>query len=147
MMQHLAQLNIGKLLQPIDHPQIADFVQNLEQINQQAEQSKGFVWRLKDESGNATAIKEFPDPLMILNLSVWESVEDLKNFVYRSEHLNFYLRRSEWFEPHQAPHMVLWWIPAGHIPTPTEALERLEYLQQHGESEYAFTFRKIFTMA
>ncbi|MFN7119007.1 MAG: DUF3291 domain-containing protein [Saprospiraceae bacterium] len=142
-MQHLAQLNIGKLLQPIDHPQIADFVENLDRINHLAEQSKGFVWRLKDDSGNATSIQEFSDPLVILNLSVWESVEDLKSFVYRTDHLNFYLRRSEWFQPHQAPHMALWWIPAGHIPTVAEAKERLDYLQKNGESEYAFTFRKI----
>lgn len=142
-MYHLAQVNIGKLLHPMDHPQIAEFANNLDRINQLAEQSPGFVWRLKDETGNATSLQHFPDPLMIVNMSVWESAEDLKNFVYRSDHIHIYLKRADWFAPHESAYMAMWWIPAGHIPTVGEAKERLDYLNLHGESEYVFTFRKI----
>lgn len=142
-MYHLAQVNIGKLLHPMDHPQIAEFANNLDRINQLAEQSPGFVWRLKDESGNATNLQFFPDPLMIVNMSVWESAEALKNFVYRSDHVNIYLKRADWFVPHESAYMAMWWIPAGHIPDVAEAKKRLDYLNVHGESEYAFTFRRI----
>lgn len=146
MSYSLAQLNIGRLLHPIDHPAIQDFVQGLDQINQLAENSPGFVWRLQTASGNATDA-EHPwsaDPLMLVNLSVWASPEDLKQFVYRSQHLDFYLRRSEWFEKPAAPHYVLWWIPAGHTPTVAEAQERLEHYRQHGATEHAFWFGKLF---
>ncbi len=142
-MPHLAQLNIGKLLHPIDHPQIAEFAQNLDRINALAEASEGFIWRLKDDSGNATSMHYYPDPLDIVNMSVWESVEALKNFVYKSDHVTIYLKRADWFQPHTSPYMILWWIPARHIPTVEEAKERLDYFQKNGESEYAFTFRRI----
>ena len=144
-MHHLAQVNIAKLLHPIDHPEIAEFVNNLDRINQLAEQSPGFIWRLKDESGNATQLKYFPDPRMIVNMSVWGNPEVLKDFVYRSGHLSIYLKRADWFAPHDSAYMALWWIPAGHIPSVAEAKERLDHLNLHGESEYAFTFRKIQT--
>lgn len=142
-MHHLAQVNIAKLLHPIDHPEIAEFVNNLDRINQLAEESSGFIWRLKDESGNATQLKYFPDPLMIVNMSVWESAKALKDFVYRSGHLHIYLKRADWFAPHDSAYMALWWIPAGHIPSVAEAKDRLDHLNLHGESEYAFTFRKM----
>lgn len=143
VMHHLAQLNIGKLLHSIDHPQIAEFADNLDRINQLAEASPGFIWRLKDESGNATSLQHFPDPLVIVNMSVWQSPEALKDFVYRTDHVNIYLKRADWFAPHDSAYMALWWIPAGHIPTVEEAKERLDYLNVHGESDYVFTFRRI----
>jgi len=145
----LAQLNIARLLHPLDHPQIAEFVAGLDEINQLAERSTGFVWRLKTESGNATDIQHpwSADPFMLVNMSVWETPEDLKNYVYRSGHLDFYLKRAQWFEKPAQAHYVLWWIPAGHIPTLAEAQERLEQYRRHGATPYAFWFGKLFPAA
>ncbi|MEM9674228.1 MAG: DUF3291 domain-containing protein [Cyclobacteriaceae bacterium] len=143
-MPHLAQLNIGKLLHPIDHPKISEFVESIDRINRLAENSPGFVWRLKDESGNATDFHPFGNPLIIVNMSVWESVEALKQYVYRSDHVNIMRKRHEWFEKHDKPFMVLWWIPEGHLPTVEEAKQRLALLQEKGETAEAFTFRRIF---
>ncbi|MEO0332008.1 MAG: DUF3291 domain-containing protein [Bacteroidota bacterium] len=144
-MSHLAQLNIAKLRFPIDHPQISEFVENLDRINELAEASPGFVWRLKDESGNATDLHPFGDPLIIVNMSVWENVEVLKQYAYHSDHVNIMRKRHKWFEKHTAPFMVLWWIPEGHLPTVEEAKQRLALLQENGETVEAFTFRKPFT--
>lgn len=142
-MYHLAQLNIGKIKYPLDDPHIADFVNNLAKINALAEVSPGFVWRLQDENGNATSILAFDDPDLLLNMSVWESVDALKAYVYKTEHGDFLRRRHEWFE-RMMPYMVMWWVPAGHIPTLDEAKERLAHLTEHGDTPYAFTFRKLF---
>ena len=146
-MSHLAQLNIAKLLKPIDHPQIAEFVDNLDRINALAESSKGFVWRLKDDDNNATSIQAFDDPMYIVNMSVWESVESLKDFVYRSGHMEIMRKRSNWFERPKDHTMVLWWVPEGHMPSLEEAKSKLEFLNKHGESPNAFTFRIIFSQA
>lgn len=142
-MKHLAQLNVAKLLKPIDHPQIAEFVENLDRINELAEKSNGFVWRLQDEYGNATAIKAFDDPLIIVNMSVWESIEDLKNYVYKSGHTEIMRKRKNWFEKLTSHNLVMWWIDKGHIPTLTEGIERLEHLNKNGGSEYAFGFKNL----
>lgn len=141
---HLAQLNIGRLLAPIDDPRIADFVDNLEPVNALAEASPGYVWRLQDDSGDATSIKAFEDDLMILNLTVWESVEALADFVYRTAHRDFLRRRREWFETALEPITCLWWIPEGRPPEVTDALVRLEHLRAHGPTPTAFTFRHRF---
>jgi hypothetical protein len=141
--QHLAQLNIGRLRYPTDDPRMADFMNALDLVNGLAERSKGFVWRLKDESGNATNFRPFPDPQMAVNLSVWESVEALERYVYLTVHKRFYGRREEWFDKLDGPHLVLWWIPAGHIPTLIEAKERLEYLAAHGPSVHAFGWESV----
>lgn len=143
-MCHLAQLNIGKLLHPIDHPKIAEFADNLDRINALAEASKGFAWRLKDESGNASDIHVFDDPLIIVNMSVWKTLEDLKAFVFKSGHMKILKKRSHWFEKMSSAHMVLWWIRKGHIPSIDEAKLRLNRLEKTGESPSAFTFRKTF---
>ena len=145
-MYHLAQLNIGRLLHPIDDPHISEFVKNLDRINTLAEASKGFVWRLKDESGNATSIEMFNDPLVIVNMSVWESLEDLSAFAYHSEHLAVMKRRREWFEKPTSPHLVLWWVPIKHTPTPGEAKKKLDLLRTKGESPLAFSFKTSFNM-
>jgi hypothetical protein len=136
--RHLAQLNIGRFRYPTDDPRMSDFMNNLDLINALAERSQGFVWRLKDGSGNATSFRPFPDPQMAVNLSVWESVEALERYVYQSVHKRFYGRREEWFDKMATPHFVMWWIPAGHVPTLDEAKERLEYLATHGPSDRAF---------
>ena len=141
---HLAQLNIGRLLAPIDDPRIADFVANLGPINALAEASPGYVWRLQDDSGDATSIQAFEDELMILNLTVWESAEALADFVYRTGHVDFLRRRREWFEGAIEPTTCLWWIPAGTTPAIPDAIARLEHLRAHGPTPSAFTFRHRF---
>ena len=111
--RHLAQLNIGRFRYPTDDPRMADFMNNLDLVNALAERSQGFVWRLKDDSGNATNFRPFPDPQMAVNLSVWESTEALERFVYQTVHKRFYGRREEWFDKLEGPHAVMWWIAAG----------------------------------
>lgn len=145
----LAQLNIGRILGPVDSPVMAEFVGNLDRINALAEGSPGFVWRLKDEgsgasdTGDATSIKLYDDELSIPNLSVWESVEALKHYVYKTDHVEFFKRRSEWFEKPSKAHFVMWWVKDDHRPTIDEALERLEHLQVHGPTDHAFTFTSV----
>jgi hypothetical protein len=141
--RHLAQLNIGRLRFPIDDPRMAEFMNNLDLVNGLAERSKGFVWRLKDDSGNATAIRPFPDPQMAVNLSVWESIEALERYVWLTVHKRFYGRRQEWFDKMDGPHLVMWWVPVGHRPTIFEAKERLEHLAAHGPSDRAFGWESV----
>jgi hypothetical protein len=141
---HLAQLNIGRFRGPIDSPVMKEFADALDQINALAESSPGFVWRLKDDSGNATGIRPFEDPLMAVNLSVWESIETLKAYVYHSMHGKFFARRREWFEKMEEHHLVMWWIPAGTTPTAEEAKSRLALLRAKGDTPEAFTFRHPF---
>lgn len=145
MEYHLAQLNIARMLAPIDSPVMADFVANLDRINLLAENSSGFVWRLKDDTNNATSIRFFDDDFLIVNMSVWENVDSLFKYVYQSDHIEVFKRRNEWFEKMGEMHMVLWYIPAGSTPTVAEAVERLTHLRQHGETPYAFSFRKKFS--
>ena len=139
----LAQLNIATLLEPIDSPRLADFVANLDRINALAEQSPGFVWRLQDESGDATAIRHFGDDV-IVNMSVWESVEALHAFAFRSAHVDILRRRREWFERAPEAYAALWWVPRNHRPDLQEAAERLASLRANGPSALAFSFRDAF---
>lgn len=141
---HLAQINVGRLLAPVDDPRIADFVANLDRINALADGTPGFVWRLVGEGNNATDIQPRPDdPLFAINMSVWTGLDALAGFVYRSAHRDIMRRRREWFEAMET-YMVLWWVPAGHIPTPDEGLERLAILERLGPTAEAFTFRHPF---
>ena len=141
---HIAQLNIARAKAPLDTPQLADFVAQLDTVNALAEASPGFVWRLKSDSGNATDIRAYDDPLMIVNMSVWESVDRLFDFAYRTSHTKVMNRRKEWFVLLPGPYMVLWWIPAGMIPTVEEAKRRLDHLAAHGPTATAFTFKVRF---
>ena len=144
MKYQLAQINIAKLLKPIDHSQIADFVNQLDEINALAEKSKGFVWRLKDEDSNdATSLNPFNDPNIIVNMSVWEDIISLKDYVYNSGHIKVFIRRKEWFEKPSKAHMALWWMEKAKLPTAEEGKKRIEYLQQFGSSKYAFTFKDV----
>jgi len=138
MTRHLAQLNIGKLRGGKGDPAMAGFFDNLDRINAAAERMPGFVWRLKDDSGNATNIPWVGDASMAVNLSVWESVETLEKFVWQTAHTRIYVRKDEFFEKMETSHFVMWWIEAGHIPTLEEAKERLDHLTAHGPSEFAF---------
>ncbi len=141
---HLAQINIGKLRAPVDDPMIAEFVANLDRVNAIADQSPGFVWRLTGAGNNATDIQpDADDPLMAMNMSVWESPEQLAAFVYRSDHLPVMRRRAEWFEKLEL-YMALWWVPAGHIPTIEEGWGKIETLRRLGPTAEAFTFRDLF---
>ncbi|MBM2620656.1 DUF3291 domain-containing protein [Actinoplanes sp. LDG1-06] len=139
----LAQLNIARLRAPLDSPELADFVAQLPEINELAESSPGFVWRLQDDSGDATALRPYGDDV-IVNLTVWQSVEALRNFTYRTGHLGPLRRRRDWFVPLDAPHLVLWWIPVGQRPDLTEAADRLDDLRRHGPTPEAFTLREPF---
>lgn len=142
-MWRLAEVNVGRLKAPIDHPSIKDFADNLDRINALAESSPGFVWRLKGEGDNATDLAIGGDPLFIPNLSVWTDLPSLGAFVYRSGHIEIMRRRQEWFEPMDV-HMALWWVPAGHEPTVEEALEKLALIKAHGPTPAAFTFKTPF---
>jgi len=133
------------MLAPLDSPVMKDFVDNLEPINILAEKSPGFIWRLKDDSNSATAIRIFDDDYMIVNLSVWKNTDSLFDYVYKSKHLEVFKRKSEWFERMPERHMALWYVPEGHIPSVNESLERLLHLRTNGESLHAFTFRKKFS--
>ena len=140
---HLVQLNIAKLLAPIDSPKLADFVANLDRINALADAAQGFVWRLQTEEGDATTCDFFGNE-KIVNLSMWDSIEALHNYVYRSAHVEIMRRKKEWFHKMADAYMVLWWVPAGHIPTVEEASKKLKQLQEHGPTKEAFTFKKAF---
>jgi hypothetical protein len=140
---HLAQLNIATMHEPLESPSMADFVANLERINALAEQSPGFVWRLKDDAGDATRLHPF-GPMMIVNLSVWQDVESLRRFAFESAHADILRRRREWFDRMSDAHAVLWWVLQGRRPTEHEAAERLEYLRANGATAHAFTFKDAF---
>jgi hypothetical protein len=140
---HVAQFNISKERYPLDHPAMRDFVERLAPINALADEWDGFVWRLHDESGNATAIRAFDDPTIIFNLSVWVSVETLRHFTYRSDHAGMLHVRRRWFVPTGTPSYVLWWVEEDALPSLAEAKDRLRFLQEHGPSAHAFTFTSV----
>ncbi len=142
---HLAQANISKMKAPLESPIMKGFVDMLDPINRLADESEGFIWRLQTEEGNATDIRVFDDNMLIFNMSVWDSLENLKNYVYRSDHAAMIKEKKNWFELLEKPHMVLWWIEAGHIPTPEAAKERLSILElNNGPTQEAFTFKHPF---
>jgi hypothetical protein len=142
--QHLAQLNIGRVRHALDDPRMADFMNNLARVNALAERSPGFVWRYADASGNATDTRPFAeDPRMIINMSVWESVEALERFVWQTVHRRFYARKHEWFEKLEGAYFVLWHVAAGHRPSVEEAIARLDHLKTHGPSDYAFGWQDV----
>ena len=141
---HIAQMNVGTTRYPLDDPRIAGFVDKLDEVNALAEASPGFVWRLQSESGNATDIKPTDDPNFIVNMSVWESVEALFGFVYKTAHRSAMIQRREWFAQPSGAYMVLWWVPAGTQPTVAEGLARLAELEANGPSARAFSFRQKF---
>ena|SRR5581483_10538015 len=143
MPHHLAQVNIARMKAPPDSPVMAEFFVAIDEINALAEQSEGFIWRLKTPAGDATEIRAYDDPLILFNLSVWESVEALRQYAYKTMHGKFFARREEWFTPMNNAHLALWWIPAGSVPDVIEARSRLNYLDKHGETSHAFTFRKL----
>ena len=141
---HLAQLNVGRLLAPLDAPRIAGFVAALDRINALADSDPGLVWRLQTEQGNATSIRPTEDDLFLINMSVWRSIEALRAFTYTSAHVHVLRERRAWFEQLSEAHLVLWWVPEGHTPTVDEAMARLDQLRREGPTPTAFTFRAPF---
>ena len=142
---HLAQLNTAVPLYPLDDPRMAGFMDNLDRINRLGEGSEGFVWKLNDADGHSMEFRIPGAPEdMAINLTVWENWKDLSQFAYRSEHVEFFKRRAEWFENPSVAMVVLWWLPHGHSPTLEEAWERLKHLREHGPTPYAFTTAQRF---
>jgi len=135
---NIAELNVGYANYALDDPRMAGFMDNLDRINALAERSPGFVWRMKSDSGNATDIAVPGDETMISNLSVWEDVGSLGNYVFNTVHGRFYEKRAEWFEAMSRHHFVMWPVAEGHIPTLTEAMEKLAELQANGSTDAAF---------
>ena len=140
---HLAQLNIAEAKGPLESPSMADFVNNLERVNALAEQSLGFVWRLKAPSGDATAIRPFGNDISV-NMSVWTDVASLSNYAFKSAHVEIMRRRSEWFERMAEAHAALLWVPKGHLPSLDKAKARLDHLRKFGATPHAFTFKEAF---
>ena len=141
---HIAQYNIARLVAPLDDPRVAGFVDNLDRLNKLADAAPGFVWRHQDENGNSTGTRVRGDPLIVINFTVWMTIESLFEYAYRSDHVEMYRRRREWFELLREAPLVLWWIPAGYIPSVEEGEERLDYLRAHGPTPHAFTFKQRF---
>jgi hypothetical protein len=141
---HVAQINIGRAIGDVDGPLLADFMALLDPVNALADAAPGFVWRMQDESGNNTSLRPYEDERMIINMSVWESVEALWDFVYKTAHVEVLRRRREWFEKFPTQFMALWWVPAGTIPSVDDAKLRLASLDEHGPTPYAFTFKQRF---
>jgi hypothetical protein len=145
----LAQVNIGRLREPLDSPALAGFMAALDPVNALADAAPGFVWRLQTEAGNATAVRAFEwdtagSAGVIMNMSVWESVERLAAFVYSGAHRRVLRRRREWFQPMAEAYTALWWIPRGTVPTVADAEAKIRYLRAHGPTPAAFTLRVHF---
>ncbi|MGI9414534.1 MAG: DUF3291 domain-containing protein [Hyphomicrobiales bacterium] len=143
---HIAQINVGTVRYETDDPRMADFMENLDRINELAERSPGFVWRLKDDTNNATNIRLYDNPLLLLNMSVWETIEDLEAFTYKTVHTRFVQRREEWFHPSATTYLALWWVENDRLPTAGEGQEKVAYLEKNGPSPLAFTFKQRFPM-
>jgi hypothetical protein len=140
----LAQANVAHMRAPLEDPVMGGFRAQLPRINALADGSPGFVWRLQSDAGDATSTRAFDDPLILFNMSVWESLESLHAYVYKSEHVAPLRARKQWFRLPEGPHLVLWWVPAGHQPSVSEALQKLAHLRTHGATAAAFTFRNPF---
>ncbi|MEW6734221.1 MAG: DUF3291 domain-containing protein [Acidobacteriota bacterium] len=141
---HLAQVNIARAVAPLDDPIMIGFVSKLAEINALADSSPGFIWRLQTEEGDATNLRPYDDERIFINMSLWESLEQLKAYVYKSAHTEIMRQKQQWFEKLADMNLALWWVKAGHIPTIEEAKQRLDYLNKHGETIYAFTFKHSF---
>ena len=141
---HLAQANIARMRAPIEHPSMESFRVQLESINRLADESPGFVWRLQTEVGDATGVRAFEDERILFNMSVWESVRALHAYTYLGAHAGVLRARRAWFDPPSGPGLVLWWIPAGSLPSVEDAKARLQLLAERGPSARAFTFRQVF---
>lgn len=141
---YIAQVNIGRIKGPLDGATMSGFVKRLDEINALADRSPGFVWRLQTEEGNATYLRPYEDDRVLLNMSVWQTIEALRHYVYKTAHAELLRSREEWFEKFAGAYTALWWVPEGHLPGIDEAKKRLAHLDEHGPTQFAFTFKKVF---
>lgn len=141
----LAQVNIAKKLAPLDDPIMQDFINNVAKMNAIADSSEGFIWRMKDEDKDLGA-HVFQDDSLVINISVWEDLDTLFSYTYKSGHIEVFKRKKEWFSKMKMLHMAFWYVPQGYEPTFQDAKKRLDYLNAHGDSPYAFTFKNKFTV-
>lgn len=141
-LRHLAEFNIARIRFPLDDPRMAEFVDNVNRVNALAEKIDGFVWRLQDESGHAMNMTVYDDPAILPNLTVWQSVEALERFVFKTVHGRFFDRREQWFAQPD-PTLVMWWVPVGHRPALDEGVARLDHLKSRGPSEFAFGWESL----
>lgn len=141
---HIAQVNIGRMRGALEDPVMAGFVARLDEINALADCSPGFVWRLQTPEGNATYLRPYDDDRILFNMSVWESVDALRDYVYKSAHAELIRQRKDWFEKFIGAYVGLWWVPVGHRPSVDEAKKRLAHLDKYGSTEFAFTFKTIY---
>ncbi len=147
MKYHLAQINIARFKAPLEDNRMKEFVDFLEPVNRFAEESEGFVWRLKDDDGRAASYIENPfddEELLAINMSVWTDVENFKKFVYQSAHSYFLKNQKKWFTPIERPRFAMWWVPIGHMPSMTEGKAKLDHIEKHGNTQHAFTFQQFF---
>jgi len=145
-MFYVAQVNIGRINAPLGDRVMAGFVARLDEINALADKSPGFVWRLQTSEGNATYFRPYDDDRILLNMSVWETIDALNNYVYRTAHVKLLRQRHHWFEKFAGAYAALWWVPAGHVPSIDEAKKRLAHLDSHGSTQFAFTFKTVFQL-
>jgi hypothetical protein len=141
---HIAQVNIARMKTSLDDPAMSGFVGRLDEINALADGSPGFVWRLQTAQGNATYLRPYDDDRILVNMSVWQTIEHLKQYVYRTVHVELLRQKHAWFEKFAGAYLALWWIPAGYIPGVAEAKKRLAHLEANGAGPFAFTFSKPF---
>ncbi len=141
---HLAQINVAKMLYPIEHQGMADFVAQLDAVNAIADRAPGFVWRYSNDVDDPAGVVE---DQMLINMSVWETAEALFDYTYRSAHSGVFRDRKSWFEMPSEAHLALWWVPRGHIPSLEEGMERLAHLRRHGPRDAAFTLKKRYPPA
>ncbi len=139
---HIAQFNIAQMIAPLDDPRMADFVAQLDEVNALADHRPGFVWRLQTDQGNTIDLRVYDETAILVNMSVWTSIEALYEFTYRTIHVNVFQDRRKWFEKSDTPSLVLWWIEEGNIPSVEEGKTQLEQLRLYGPSEDAFTFKE-----
>ena len=147
---HLAELNIANAIYPMDDERMHGFVSRIDAVNRMADRADGFVWRLVDDDASvdgAINLRPFSNPNMLVNMSVWQDVPSLYNFVYKTVHAKVMAGKPEWFSHLTSHNTVMWWIKTGHIPTIVEAKARLAYLDKHGPSSHAFTFKDCYTPA
>ena len=143
---HIAQINIATMLAPLESETMSGFVARLDEINGLAEGADGFVWRLKTDEDNATAIRAFDNDQIIINMSVWESIDALFDFTYQSNHVELFRQRRDWFSKMSKPFFAMWWIPAETVPTPEDAQAKLNHIAQHGITPLAFNFKQRYTV-
>ncbi|MFK7948946.1 MAG: DUF3291 domain-containing protein [Saprospiraceae bacterium] len=135
----LAHINIAKFVKPMAHSANAEFVNGIAEMNALAEQSEGFVWRLKDGSEGGL----FGDSRTVSTISVWKNAEALKNYSYKSNHVDYFRKRAKWFHKLDKANYALWWIEDGQFPTALEAKQKLEYLWKNGVTEEVFDFKSL----